>query len=364
MKKKQINLSYESILDPSKIIYVYNKIKKKTKYKHKLIKYDMFLSCNISYIIETLKNREYKHNYYNVFLITKPKPRIIMSENLHDKIINHLFSEYILLPLIEPKLICANVATRKDKGTKMGIYYMKKYLNIMKQKYNNFYILKCDIKKFFYSIDHRILLNKLNKYIKDKDVLNILEEIINSTNHEYINNNIQKIKDRFIKDIKYKNITLKEKEMLIKSISSIPNYSYNKGLPIGNVSSQIFAIFYLNDLDHFIKEKLKIKYYIRYMDDFVLFHYDKNYLKYCYGEINKFVKGEELVINKKTQIIPIKNGINFLGYRFLINNNKVYITMSSYNKRKIKKCNAISNYGGYIKYLSKNKFYLNKRCYN
>ena len=116
---------------------------------------------------------------------------------------------------------------------------MKKYLNEV--KYNNFYILKCDINKYFYSISHNKLKNMLKSKIKSNDVLNILFTIIDSTNKNYIKSYIDKEVD-------------------------IPKFRYGYGLPIGNMSSQIFAILYLNNLDHYIKEKLKIKYYIRYMD--------------------------------------------------------------------------------------------------
>lgn len=103
------------------------------------------------------------------------------------------------------------------------------------------------------------------------------------------------------------------------------------------MSSQIFAIFYLNDLDHFIKEKLRIKCYIRYMDDLVLFHPDKEYLKYCLQEIEKKVKELKLSINSKTQIIEIHKGVTFLGYKFILKNNKVYMLMNSKAKKRINK---------------------------
>lgn len=95
-------------------------------------------------------------------------------------------------------------------------------------------------------------------------------------------------------------------------------YKTGKGLPIGNMSSQILAIYYLNKLDHFIKEKLKVKYYIRYMDDFILIHHDKEYLKYCLSEIKQELAKLKLQLNNKTTISEIHQGVNFLGYRFLL----------------------------------------------
>lgn len=129
-------------------------------------------------------------------------------------------------------------------------------------KYGEYYILKCDISKFFASIDQDILKSKLKRKIKDEDALDILFKIIDSE---------------------------------------------EQGLGIGNMTSQIFAIFYLNDMDHFIKEQLKIKYYVRYQDNFLLFHPSKDYLKYCFKEIEKFLEKEKLKLNKKSRIYKNTN---------------------------------------------------------
>ena len=174
----------------------------------------------------------------------------------------------------------------------------------------------------------------LKSKIKSNDVLNILFTIIDSTNKSYIKSYIDKEVD-------------------------IPKFRYGYGLPIGNMSSQVFAILYLNNLDHYIKEKLKIKYYIRYMDDFILIHKDKEYLKYCLKEIKKELEKIELKLNNKTVIIPKREGINFLGYRFKVINNKVIVFMSNKNKRKVKKNHK--NYLGYIKVYNNKKYKLYKK---
>ena len=172
------------------------------------------------------------------------------------------------MPTIIPNLIDQNVASRTGYGTKKGLEYHYKYLNICKIKYKEFYILKCVISKFFASIDHTILKSKIQRLIKDKDALKIVFDVIDSV---------------------------------------------EDGLGIGNMTSQILAIFYLNDLDHFIKENLKIKYYIRYQDDFCLYHESKEYLKYCLEEIKLFLKKEKLVLNSKSRIYKSTNNFIFLG---------------------------------------------------
>lgn len=135
-------------------------------------------------------------------------------------------------------------------------------------RYSKYYILKCDISKFFASINHDILKSKLKRRIKDKDALNIVFAIIDSD---------------------------------------------DDGLSIGNMTSQVLAIFYLNDLDHYIKEILKIKYYVRYQDDFMLFHPSKEYLTYCLEKIRLFLKKEDMTLNPKTRIYTNKNNFIFLG---------------------------------------------------
>lgn len=331
------SFKYDNILDIYKLLHIYKKIKCNCKHKDKIVRFEMFQSSYITEILGILKSRNYKHGRYNIFIILEPKSRIIMSENMCDKIINHILSQYIYFPLIEPMLIDTNVATRNNKGTKAGINYMKKYINYMKQKYKNFYVLKCDVSKFFYSIDHDILLEKLRKIIIDDDLYNISKEIINSTNYTYLGETIKKLIENRKKYISKLDITENEKKIKYKELDKIPLYEINKGLPIGNMSSQIFAIFYLNDLDHFIKEKLKIKCYIRYMDDLIIIHENKEYLKYCLNEIKKKMSDVNLSLNSKTQIIEIHNGICFLGYKFILKNNKVYMLIGSKAKRRINK---------------------------
>lgn len=328
---------YDRIVNISKIERVYHDVRLTTKHKQKIINFNVFYLTNIMQIYEILRLKKYKHGAYNVFLVKEYKYRLIMSENISDKIVNHLISNEILLPLIEPRLIETNVATRKNKGIKMGLFYIKKYINNIRRTNANFYVLKCDIKKYFYNIDHEILLNMLKRFLPDNDVLDVLRDILETTNSEDMNNEINKVieaeKQRLIET---HNPYLAEK---FAELDSIPRYHLHKGLPIGNMTSQILAIFYLNDLDHYIKEKLHIKYYVRYMDDLVLFHEDKEYLKECLDKINVFLKEKcALTLHpKKTRIYPFKKeGLNFLGYRFIIKNNRLITLMCPETKKKIK----------------------------
>lgn len=265
--KRKGNL-YKNICDINNIISAFNEVCKNTNNKRKVARFKEYKCIYISRIHRILKNREYIPGKYCVFIIKDPKTRRIVSQNMQDKVINHLVSRHILYPALLPCLLDVNVASRKNLGTNAGVNYALKFHKICKIKYNKYYILKCDISKFFASIDHDILMKKIQKKIKDKEALKIIYDIINM-----------------------------EKE----------------GLSIGAMSSQVLAIFFLNDLDHFIKEKLKIKYYVRYQDDFLLFHPSKQYLKYCLNEIKSFLEKEKMTLNKKTRIYTSSNNFIFLG---------------------------------------------------
>ena len=259
-----------------------------------------------------------------------------MSQNITDKLINHLVAKYFLVDILDKKFIDTNIATRINKGTHYGLKTTKKYLNEIKNKNKNFYFLKFDISKYFYNIDHNIVKNLIKNKIKDQSALKIINSIIDSTDMEYVNEDIKKLKKIEIERIKSLKIKESEKNRKIKEIENIPLYEYCKGFPIGNMTSQIIAVFYLNELDHYIKEQLHIKYYIRYMDDGVLIHEDKEYLKYCLHKIIIILKKYGLELNsKKTRIDNIKHGIDFLGYRFLIKDNKIVMKLRNDCKKKI-----------------------------
>lgn len=266
MKRKD-NL-YEDMCNIDNIMSVYNEVCKNTRNNRKVHKYKEYKCIYITRIYNILKNRAYVVGPYNRFTIYEPKERHIVSQSMQDKIVNHLVSRYILHPALLLCLLDTNVASREGLGTKKGLQLINEFHRKCKIKYGEYYILKCDISKFFSSIDKDILKEKLKRKIKDRDALKIVFDIIDSE---------------------------------------------PKGLGIGNMTSQILAIFYLNDLDHYVKEELKIKYYMRYQDDFILFHKSKKYLKYCLSQIEIFLNKEKLVLNKKTRIYKNTNSFIYLG---------------------------------------------------
>ena len=262
---KRINNIYENITDLNIIMDMYeNIVSKNTKNKSKIELFDRLYSINIVKIKDILKSKSYIPSKYNIFLIKEPKVRIIMSQSIEDKIINHLVAKYFLIDIFNDTLILENCATRVGMGTHYALKLFKKNYNYYKNKYKKFYILKFDISKYFYNIDHEIVKDIIKKKIKDKDVLKIIFSIIDSTDEPYVNDAINKLKKNEIERLKQ--LDTNDKLLKVEEVLKLPTYRKGKGLPIGNMSSQIIATFYLNELDHYIKEELKIKGYVRYMD--------------------------------------------------------------------------------------------------
>ena len=374
MKRK--NNLYNRITDIRNIISMYNtRVRVNTKNKIKIEKFDEYYVSNITLVKNILDSKNYKPSKYNIFLIREPKVRLIMSLNIIDKIINHLVCEYLLVDIFDNGLIDTNVATRVNKGTHYEYKKLVNYLN--KNISNKLYILKFDISKYFFNINHDIVKKIIRTKIKDKDALNILDNIIDSTDSNYINEEIIKLKNNEINRIKNSNNSNKDK--LIKDIMDIPLYKKGTGFAIGNPVSQAIAIIFLSYLDHYIKEKLNIPFYCRYCDDGILISDNKEYLKYCLKEIKRIINDYKLELNmKKTRIYSIDNGFEFIGFRFIRKNNKLLIKVKNQTKRKFKRklkvlnklyINGIINYDtlnqvkvsylGHLKYGNCNKLIRN-----
>lgn len=268
--KRKGNL-YKNLLKHENIIASFKEVKQNTRNERRVYNMMQYKAYYYSTVYKIIKSENYVVGDYNKFIIKEPKIREIVSQNVVDKIINHLFTRYVLYPAILPCLLDVNVASRLGMGTSEGLKIAQEYYRKCKVKYGVFYILKGDISKFFASINHDILKKKVRRRIKDKRALKMNDSIIDSN---------------------------------------------NPGLFIGAMSSQLYAIFYLNDFDHFVKEELNIKYYIRYQDDFLLFHESKEYLKYCYEQIKIFLEKEDLILNIKTRIYKNTDNIIFLGRNF------------------------------------------------
>ena len=319
-------------VDYDLVYNVYLEIRSNIRNKKSIFYFELLLDSNINYIVNKINNNDYKLSKYNIFYIKEKKYRLILSNNIYDKIYTHLVSN-IILSKLDKYLIDSNVASRTNKGVRYARYLLNKYLCKLKRNNKEFYILKFDIKKYFFNIDHEVLINKLSKYLNNLEI-NIIKDIINSTNLEYINNKINYI------NFKYK--------------LDLPLYKYNKGISIGSVCSQMLAIFYLNDFDHLIKEKLGCKYYIRYMDDGIILMNNKEKLKKVFNVLKKEIKDYKLEFNNKTKIYKSLEGFSFLGISYYVFNNRIVKRISKRNKKKIlKRINNINYkfYKNYFKYI-------------
>lgn len=316
---KRVKCVYDNMIDYDKMLKVYNKLKVTSRNKKEVLSFSLNLNENIYNILNKIKNGTYKFGKYNIFLIKEPKYRIIMSENFTDKIVNHLFSKE-LIKYLERSLIYTNVATRKNKGSKLAYDKFIKSINKIMYKSKDIYVLKLDISKFFYNINHNILINLCEEKIKDKKALWILKEILDTTNLPYVNRQIREVIYKEKERVKSLNICKEEKRKLYNELDMIPTYRKGYGLPIGNMSSQILAVFFLSKIDHLIKEKLKCKYYIRYMDDLIIMEGDYEKLKEYKKIITKEIEKYDLNVNERSSIFKLRSGVDFLGYNFNISN--------------------------------------------
>lgn len=277
---KKIGNIYDKAIDFYKFKEAYERTSKSKKNKKDRIYFGMYLEDNIYRIGTDLKQRKYEVGKYSKFKVYIPKEREIYCLNFYDRVVQQWYVHEFILPYMIDKFIVDSFACIKGRGVHGAINKLQKYMCIAKRKWENPYILKYDIKKFFYSIDQKKLYEIMCKYYKDKDFLDLTRKFI-----------------KFDPENKNDN-------------------EFGVGIPIGNYTSQFFANIYMNELDQFIKHKLRVKYYVRYMDDGVLILESKGKAKEILKEIEEFVKTElHLQLNKKTSYFPLKVGVIFCGYK-------------------------------------------------
>jgi retron-type reverse transcriptase len=264
------------------------------RYKRNIVDYGFFLESNLLKLQRELIFENYMPSSYVCFTVFEPKVRKVAAPAFRDRVLQHSLVSQIE-PLFESQFIYDSYACRKNKGTHFGLKRVKKFLTAARSVYGKnapVYCLRMDIEKFFASVSWDVLISIINRTISCEKTKKLIEKIITKHRCFDINGNF------------------------IKSPYDVVNPENRKGLPIGNLTSQLFANIYLNVLDHFVKEILHVKWYARYMDDFLVIHSDRNYLKEMRDEIKMFI-GYELKLKfhpKKVIIQNIKNGLPFVGY--------------------------------------------------
>lgn len=289
---------YEKIYQFENLYRAYRMTARGKRSKGEAVAFELDLGHNLWALHDELEARRYSPSAYHHFMIYDPKKREIQALSFRGRVVQHSLCDNVLKPYFEKRLIYDCAACREGKGTHFAMRRLSGFLRAFYKDHGTAgYFLKCDVRKFFASIDHDALKYLLRKF-PDPEVKAFLYQIIDSYNAET-----------------------------------------GKGLPMGNQSSQWFALYYLDRIDRIIKEKYQIKYYTRYMDDLILLHESKEHLQVCLAEITEVAARElKLEFNQKTQIFPVSEGVDYLGWRFyLTESGKVIRRLRTSNKRRFKR---------------------------
>ena len=322
----------------------YLKCRKNKRNTINQLKFEINAEQKLLRLEQEINNRTYRPTHSTYFVVDKPKLREVFAADFRDRIIHHVLVEH-LESRAEPKFIHDSYACRKNKGTHIAVKRLQHFARSITQ--NNFrraYCLQLDVRSFFISINKDILFDLIKKYTTNS-IMVWLTEII-------IYNDCTK------------NCRITRGKNLIKHIpahKTLFKQAKNKGLPIGNLTSQFFANTYLNELDQFIKHTLKCRYYLRYMDDLLILHHDETRLKKWADDIRMFLKKKlDLSLNEnKTSIMPVTNGVDYLGYivrpfyvlvrRRVVNNLKSRLYSRTLNRK------AYMSYMGHFKHANTHK---------
>lgn len=241
-----------------------------------MLKFEQNREINLARAVADIRDGTYTAGRYYCFKVFEPKERLIMALPFYDRVIQHMIVN-IIEPLFERRFIFHSYACRKKRGVHEASDTLAKWLyNLQIKQGKKIYAIKADIHHYFQSIDHEILKKEVRRYISDKRALKIIDHIID---HNGI-------------------------------------YPDGVGIPVGNLTSQLFANVYLNILDQYIKHELHARYYIRYMDDFIILSDNPAELREMLAKIDAFVQSRlHLTLNPKTTILAAKNGVDFVGYR-------------------------------------------------
>lgn len=262
------------------------------QHKRGTVMFEIELGANLHKLNKQLINKKYKLSPYKTFKIFDPKERLIEALPYKDRVVLMCFCENVLKPYFETHLIYDNAASRENKGGHFATQRLHRFMHALYRQQQtrskqektadpglknatddpcHAYYLKCDISKYFQSINHDILIGKLKKCGFTEDEMWFMTLVIQSHG--------------------------------------------TKGLPLGNQTSQWFALLYLDEIDRLVKERLRAPYYIRYMDDFIVLSADKTFLRHCKEKIETACRENlALDLNAKTQIGRLKDGVDFLGF--------------------------------------------------
>jgi len=268
--------NYQYIISVDNLLDAWKEFLKGKRSRKDVQKFELNLMENILSLHYDLANKIYKHSAYHAFNISDPKPRNIHKASVRDRLLHHAIYR-VLYPFFDKTFIVDSYSCRLNKGTHKALDRFREFsYKVSKNNHKTCWVLKCDIKKFFASIDQLTLLNIVRKYIPDVDIYWLIRQIVSSFN------------------------------------TGVPG----KGLPLGNLTSQLLVNIYMNEFDQFVKHQLKAKYYIRYADDFVFLSHNKDWLLNILPEVREYLRNTlSLELHPdKIFIKTVASGVNFLGW--------------------------------------------------
>jgi len=268
--------NYDSIISLENLLEAWKEFVRGKRSRKDVQEFELHLMSNVTMLHNDLISKTYRHSPYEAFNISDPKPRNIHKARVRDRLLHHALYR-TLYPFFDKVFISDSYSCRKDKGTHKAMNRFRSFAYQVSDNHTKtVWVLKCDIKKFFASIDQETLIKILEQYISDRDIILLLSQIVGSFN----------------------------------------SGKNDKGLPLGNLTSQLLVNIYMNEFDQFVKHKLKAKHYIRYADDFVVLSHNKSWLEELLSKIADFLF-EQLKLNlhpDKISIRTLTSGVDFLGW--------------------------------------------------
>ncbi len=293
-RMNQIHNLMDAVCTKENLLLAYRSAAKGKRYRQEVLIFKDDLEVNLDTLREELENGTYEVGPYREFYVTVPKSRLVMALNFRDRVVQWALYRQ-LNPFLDKRFIYDTYGCREGKGTLAAAERLYYWMRVVRRKpnYENWYYLKLDIAKFFYRVDHEVMMNMMCELSDDAKFQNLMHHIINNT----------KVPFGLPEGIKAHDCPVEDR-------------LFNVGMPIGNLSSQMLANLYLNPLDQYCKHVLGTKYYIRYMDDIVIMSNDLTKLHEIQERISEFLETKlKLKLNSKTAIRTVKCGVEFVGYK-------------------------------------------------
>jgi retron-type reverse transcriptase len=297
---------WNRVIDFSNLLQAAQKAQRGKRFRDNVLAFNHNLEAELIQLQLELKSQTYSPGSYKTFQIRQPKRRLISAAPYRDRVVHHALCN-IIAPILEKSLIPDTYANRVGFGSHRAL---QKFTRLVR---NHRYVLQCDISKYFPSIDHAILKSLIRRKIKCPDTLWLIDTIIDASNPQ------EAVIHHFPGD------------------DLLTPVQRKRGLPIGNLTSQFFANFYLSSFDHFVKENLKAKHYLRYVDDFAFLSNDRTFLANIRLVVEDYLSTLRLRIHPiKSQLFATKIGANFLGFRIFPTHIRVRNQNLRYARKRLK----------------------------